>query len=242
MLKLEFFDITPREDPQKNIPPLSRAAVHIWQLHAESLEHLQVEEYLPLLTEIERKRAEAFVFPKDKNSFVLAQAYIRKILSLYTSIAPTEFKFRRGAKGKPFLANAVEPIQFNISHSKNLILFAVALQDEVGIDVEYIRSIETMDHIVQREFSPKEREEFESLMHKQEQSEYFFKTWTTKEAYLKWTGVGMRDGLNAIEFEQHFSQDNRLYGKIIDHSTQLACLGVAFAPRDHYFATVAISD
>ena len=102
--------------------------------------------------------------------------------------------------GKPILAknNSHPPLQFNVSHSHHLGLYAFAYSDYgIGIDLELIRPISNIISLAKRFFTEKEASYLESLS-PQEQIETFFRFWTAKEAYLKATGEGLV-GLDNIE-------------------------------------------
>ena len=60
----------------------------------------------------------------------------------------------------------------------------------IGVDIEKLRSYD--EKLAERFFS---KEEQEYLKHTDEKDENFTRIWTSKEAYGKFTGVGMEDGL-----------------------------------------------
>ena len=68
--------------------------------------------------------------------------------------APESLTFREAGGGKPKLANTDLPLRFNLSHSKTLAVLAIALDKEVGVDVEDIRPIEV--DVAKRFFSKAE--------------------------------------------------------------------------------------
>jgi 4'-phosphopantetheinyl transferase len=117
---------------------------------------------------------------------------LRMLLGNYLGIEAKHIKFRYGKRGKPGIANKYDgmPLDFNLSHSKNLVLYAFIRKREVGIDIEYIRPIPEMAQIVESYFSTKEKEKFFGLS-EERRKEYFFELWTRKEAFLKATGIGL---------------------------------------------------
>jgi 4'-phosphopantetheinyl transferase len=90
-------------------------------------------------------------------------------------------------------------LQFNVSHSEHLGMFAFSTGKELGIDVELIQEIPNLNQIVDICFSEFEKEWFydsePSL-----QKELFYKVWTCKEAFIKAIGTGLSFPLNEIEF------------------------------------------
>ncbi len=89
----------------------------------------------------------------------------------------------RAANGKPFLASAPH-VKFNLSHSHEMGLLVVALDVEVGADVERIRPLSDYRAIAARFFPPSEAA---ALGDERD----FFRRWTRIEAILKAQGVGL---------------------------------------------------
>jgi len=144
------------------------------------------------LSMAERERANRFRFDADRDRFVRSRAALRMILASYLSTAPEALVFREGAHGKPFVdspADAV-PLRFNLSHSDNLALVAVARGREVGVDVERVRPVSDMAGIAARFFSPLERQALDRVP-PERRLHAFFATWVLKEAYLKGCGDGL---------------------------------------------------
>ncbi|MCA9471389.1 MAG: 4'-phosphopantetheinyl transferase superfamily protein [Nitrospirales bacterium] len=114
------------------------------------------------------------------------------------SALPETLKFAQGPHGKPFLTNPTTPCyQFNVSHSHHHALYAVAVEREVGIDIEYHRRPLELHALIRRICSPAEQMVFSTLS-PPEFERCFFACWTRKEAYLKATGKGMSIPLSSI--------------------------------------------
>jgi len=79
-------------------------------------------------------------------------------------------------------------LQFNLSHSDGLAVYAISTQRRVGVDIEHVRPIRHAGLL--REFSPSERSTIH-LLPEDEQRKAFFRLWTCKEAYVKANGQGM---------------------------------------------------
>ena len=108
-----------------------------------------------------------------------AHEALRTILGRVTSV-PIEFAVAE--KGKPYLPGAPE-VRFNLAHSHELALVAVALGVEVGVDIERLRPLPEYAAIAERFFPPSEREGLDE--------HNFFSRWTRIEAQLKARGVGL---------------------------------------------------
>src|SRR5262249_38435202 len=97
-----------------------------------------VDQLRQLLSPQERARADRFRFEKDRNAFTIARGLLRIILGSYLQTTPSAIEFTYGSRGKPSVVSA-RPIQFNLSHSGDLAVYAITEGYEVGADVEYIR-------------------------------------------------------------------------------------------------------
>ncbi|MBC6476862.1 MAG: 4'-phosphopantetheinyl transferase superfamily protein [Hormoscilla sp. GM7CHS1pb] len=181
---------------------ISSDVVHVWRANL-NLPEQQIQQLLPTLSEDEQQRAARFYFQRDRLHFIAARGILRNILANYLSIAPIHIKFSYSPRGKPALAEDIEAnnttlgkLLFNLSHSHGLALYAIALDREIGIDLEYIREIEA-EQLAKRFFSDREYASI-SAVASPEQPRIFFHYWTCKEAYLKATGDGLA-GLEKIE-------------------------------------------
>jgi 4'-phosphopantetheinyl transferase len=117
---------------------------------------------------------------------------LRALLGRYLKLEPAKVQFVYNAWGKPTLApgSGQAALQFNVSHSGELALYAFARQAEVGIDIEFIRTDLDYEEIAERFFSSHERATLRSLP-AQVKGESFFRCWTRKEAYIKAKGQGL---------------------------------------------------
>jgi 4'-phosphopantetheinyl transferase len=144
------------------------------------------------LSSKELKRAASFNFKKDSDSFIKRRWFLRKMLGRYLKSPPESLKFSYSANGKPYICGEFldSGINFNLSHSYELALYAFTLNRRIGVDIEHIRPIAEMSEIVVRFFSAIEKEEWENISPSQKK-EAFFSYWSLKEAYLKARGEGL---------------------------------------------------
>lgn len=189
----------------KNTPvklSISRSELHIWRVDLNNISY-QFKDLISLLSPEEIKRSEHFMFERDQYRYQVTHSMKRLILANYLDCNPQCLRFEIGSHGKPALDNLQNPfkIQFNISHSRDLILIAITVEDLIGIDVEYYDkkcSIEGLGEII---FSPSEKLFFSALNSKEEKKEAFFRCWTRKEAYLKAIGIGLTQDLTSISVD-----------------------------------------
>jgi 4'-phosphopantetheinyl transferase len=161
---------------------LPAGEIHIWRL-ALDLELPALERYLGMLSPEERQRAKAY--PRDLDSFraIACRGRLREILSLYGAGEPAQIQFSLGPSGKPMLAGGAEP-HFNLARCEGQGLLALALDRELGVDLERIRPEVGFESIAESFFTPGEQD----LLQAQEPAarpRFFFSCWTLKEACLK---------------------------------------------------------
>jgi len=107
-------------------------------------------------------------------------------------------------------------LNFNLTHSGGLALFAVACGTQVGIDLEEIRPDFVRDKLAERFFSRAEVAQLTSLP-REMQTQGFFSCWTRKEAFLKAKGVGLSQALDQFSVSVHPHEPTRLLETKWDH-------------------------
>lgn len=191
------------DDSQTTLPALSPSVfeheVHVWCASTDMPDH-RVQSMQRVLATEEQTRADRFHFEKDRSRFIVARALLRVILGHYLACPPDELRFDYNPYGKPSLAPNFRnsTIQFNLSHSHALVLYAIAENRKVGIDVELIRPIDNLMGIAKSFFSPNETAELRSLSDEMK-PRGFLNCWTRKEAYIKAKGRGLSIPLSQFD-------------------------------------------
>lgn len=112
--------------------------------------------------------------------------------------APLSLSYAFSEYGKPYLRGG-KKLHFNLSHSGNYVVCAFS-DEEIGIDIQMQRK--RQGDIVRRFFSREDKELLERMTNGgMDSDEAFYCVWTVKEAYMKLTGEGMRQGLDASVIE-----------------------------------------
>ncbi len=175
--------------------------IHLWMTKPEELlEHNELlSTYSTLLTSAELTKQQRYKFPKDRHDALITRAFIRDLLSYYADVLPQDWQFEKGEKDKPEVVNCPLPLRFNISHTKDLIICAVTLEDDIGCDVENISRNNDVLAIADRYFSPQESNELFALPTEQQRNR-FFDYWTLKESYIKAWGLGLAIPLTDFSF------------------------------------------
>lgn len=187
-------DIATWSEPPE-APSLTTGEVHVWRLELDQPNSVLTEFRLTLDAD-ELERAGRFHFEKHRRHFVVGRGGLRYVLSRYLDVRPEELRFKYGLFGKPTLVG--DELRFNMSHSHGVALFAVAMDRELGVDVEHMRADFASADIARRFFSPLEVAAFNSLP-EPEQVAGFFRCWTRKEAYIKAIGRGLSEPLDAFD-------------------------------------------
>lgn len=185
----------------KEHPSLEPDAVHVWILPLE-VAGSRLGELGQLLDPEERERAARFKLPGLGRRFTVSRAGLRILLSRYLGTEPERLTFRYGSRGKPFLSpwRGQDHPQFNLAHSSELALVAVASGRIVGIDLERKQWKDSLQDIAKRYFSPTECELLQREVSREAKADRFFALWSMKEAILKATGEGIAD-LTKVEVQ-----------------------------------------
>jgi 4'-phosphopantetheinyl transferase len=152
------------------------------------------------LSEDERERAARYRFEEPRLRFVACRTALRQILASITNQRPAEIQFQYGEHGKPRLtstSSSEASIEFNVSHSRDLGLIAVAVGAPLGIDIEECNSNIKILKLAERFFAPAEADALKNLS-PEKQLAGFFRGWTCKEAYIKATGKGLAQSLSSF--------------------------------------------
>jgi 4'-phosphopantetheinyl transferase len=172
---------------------LGKGEVHVWRANMDSPE-FTLQKFQRILAADELLRAEGFILWRDRRRFIVGRGLLRILLSRYLDVDPAELRFSYNPYGKPFLANESidNTLAFSLSHSKNLVLYAVALNRKIGIDLEYIRFDFPWEEVARHFFFLQENAVLQDLPTDRKR-EVFFTEWTLKEAYSKAQGKGLKN-------------------------------------------------
>lgn len=180
-------------------------AVHVWRADGEGGFGTQVEAGFRTQVEAgvhisvaEHRRARAFRSPERGRAFARSRQGLRRVLAAYTGEAPAALSIAVDERGKPYLPGH-PALRFNLSHTDSIVLYAIAWDRPVGVDVERVREV-AYDAIARRFFTPGEHAVLVSLAPGARPAT-FFAAWTRKEAFLKAKGGGVASGLDGFEVE-----------------------------------------
>ena len=155
------------------------------------------------LNDQERERWQRFVYDGPRRRFALCRAALRSILCDRLGCENKRLEFETTEHGKPVALVDGTPISvsFNVSHSGEHGLIAVAPEGRLGVDVEERVVHRNMDLLIDGVFGPSEQAELASTRGG-DKLHLFFRLWTVKEALIKALGTGF--ALNPATFEVPF--------------------------------------
>lgn len=170
---------------------LKNDEIHIWNAALDQPAS-QIQRLIQTLSIDERVRAKRLRFEADRKRFIVGRGILRNILCGYLSIEPSRLRLNYGNHGKPAIVDnqGREMIQFNLSHSGGLALYAFTRVHAIGVDIEQIHDIPDMEQIAEHFFSVRENSVFRALPESKKR-EAFFNCWTRKEAFIKALGDGL---------------------------------------------------
>jgi len=178
-------------------PPAGSDQVHVWRVLVEPVVG-DLERLLDSVSDDERARAGELRHEDHRRRYLVARAVLRQVLARYTGLEARRLEFHLGEHGKPHLAAEVAAgLDFNLSHSGQVVLLAVAWGRRVGVDVEWTGRQVGWERVARRFFAAAEREALLQLPPPQRRGA-FFDCWTRKEAYLKARGRGLSAALGSF--------------------------------------------
>lgn len=184
----------------------------------------EFEQFWSILSDDEIIRAQKFVVSDAKESFVITRAILRVLIAKYLEIAPGDVYFEQNNYGKPYV-NGV-PLNFNVSHSRDISLLIFSRTQAVGVDIEFINHHLSFDNLAKRFFTDKENNYLSGLP-MAERMKAFFDIWSCKEALIKVKGESLFKIISKFSIDlfsnnsctnnvKHDFHDKNLYLQLID--------------------------
>ncbi|WP_043971075.1 MULTISPECIES: 4'-phosphopantetheinyl transferase family protein [Acinetobacter] len=161
----------------------------------------QIEIHVQALAQLLQKNKADFADLRLFNHYKKEQirTYRNTLLANQLLCSVDDLNFSKHEHGKPFLSS--HTLHFNHSHSQQY--YALAMSERVkdlGLDVEELDRKVRFDALAQHAFHA---EEYRIWQQQDQDAEYWFRVWTTKEAVLKASGLGIRLDLNSLNTQVH---------------------------------------
>lgn len=142
-----------------------------------------------------RRATESFRNAKVRRLKWLGEGMIRDLLENELRMQRGTYRIVRAEHGKPYVEGAFSPVFYNLSHSGDYVVCGLS-DREVGIDVQQVGRYRR--EVVRRFFHPDEIRQLEQCAEEM-RSDLFFRYWSAKESFLKYTGTGLSGSLSGFE-------------------------------------------
>lgn len=151
-----------------------------------------------LLTTGEIDRAALLKSEPAQRRCLAGRGLLREILGAYLGIDAKQVQLAAEEHGKPFLPEDPKNLCFNLAHSGDNLLLAIAVNRAVGIDLELIDPVKPLKEMARLVFSRREQEQLSQLASPRLETA-FYRNWVRKEACLKACGRGFSLPGNSFE-------------------------------------------
>ena len=213
---------------------------HVWRASVDYSES-KVNKVIGFLSRDEVERANRFYFERDRMQFIVRRGILKQIIANYLAIDPKNLLFEYNRFGKPFLItdSLKHDLRFNMSHSKNMAIYCIGYQKDVGIDIEYIQEDFEFHQIIDRFFSLNEKKHIQKITI-DKRREAFFRIWTRKEAVLKALGKGVSFPLQKVNVPYDRSSFTIRINSIGNQCKETSWYVQDLFPANNYIASIAI--
>ena len=178
---------------------------------------------LSYVSESTKKEVVLYKIEKVRRTKLLGEAMVHQLIRTIFGIH--QIKIIKGPHGKPYLKNKNQKAFFNLSHSGDYVICAIS-DREVGVDIEKIGRARM--EVAHRFFHLNEVKLLGNLL-AEDQRNLFFRYWSAKESYLKYTGSGLSSPLSS--FEVCFEENDIHIKK--EHSRLPLCIRECFIDKDY---------
>jgi 4'-phosphopantetheinyl transferase len=189
------------DNPRPIVTPV--ADVRLWWCELDRMP-VEAAALSSWLSASESARAARFGAESLRRRWIAGRAALRYVLAAHLGIAPPEVPIRRGARGRPELAEPEATLDFNVSHTGGVALIGVLAGDRdrvrIGVDVERRDRAVGAERLGRKFLTPRERAAHEALSI-DERRLRFLRSWTCKEAMSKATGDGLIAPFGSLDLD-----------------------------------------
>lgn len=157
----------------------------------------------------------------DKINYSITKAIVNLFFSKVKKVNYQEIKWQHGTYNKPYIRNHLG-INFNISHTTGCSIVTFS-RNNIGVDIENLKRNIDYSEIKNNFFMNSEK-----ILTLND----FYKHWVSKEAYLKYKGVGLTQSLESVEV----IDENDSVVKVIDRKNNIQKEILIFEKENYIFA------
>jgi len=151
---------------------------------------LELADKLALLPKNLQQQASRKRLRRDRQLSVCGKLLLQELLKAHNSIRSLD-DLKYNEYYRPYFENSPD---FNIAHSGNIVICAMADEGQIGIDIEQINKLDFADFT---DFFT--GNEWNGINTHADKFDGFYDFWTKKEAVLKAIGPGFHTPLNSID-------------------------------------------
>lgn len=169
----------------------------------ECLDPGLVSAYAKLLSPDEVAQHARFRFQQDRDRYLVTRALQRTVLADKLGEEAQALRFEREPHGKPRGLHASElgqRLSFNLSHTRDAVVMAIAVDCDVGVDIERTDGAAPLE-VMGTTMNASEAQAVLAADQGPQQDALFWSLWTLKECVVKATGEGLHAPLRRFGFE-----------------------------------------
>lgn len=180
----------------------------------------QIKHLYECLSIQEKIKSKNFINSYLSQQYIISHGLLRYLLAYYTKDNPQNIEYSFNQFDKPFLKNNNSNIQFNMSHSKDYVVYILALDCQVGIDIEWKSKNIDVQELSNLVLTKEEKIIFNKLR-SEEKLNNFYEVWTKKEAILKANGHGLSYPMKLINVMDGSKNNKKTYYQV--NNTEFYC-------------------
>lgn len=193
---------------------MDNSEINLWQGNIAAIEE-DYQHYWRILDPSEQQHASTIKNEQFHKRYVEIHARLRIVLGDVINVAPRQIRIHKADYGKPYLVDYPD-LAFNLSHTANKMVVAIADNCNLGVDIEQCKPRANLSALVDKCFAEVEKSYWQKLSRSQ-QIQAFYRFWTRKEAFVKATGRGIALGLKQCvinpESQNQFLTIPEVYGQ-----------------------------
>jgi len=205
-----------KEQDKEYCTELTAGRVDLWWVPVPDISVTKLyERYSSILSENEQQRFLSQRIPKGQLQFLLTRIVLRHIFSVYhDGYHPGYWRFGKSETGRPQVDGTQSKLQFNLTHTGDILLIALSSSGSPGVDAERLGRFVDVAAIATRYFDNAEAQHLLEAV-PEIKNELFLRMWTLKEAAVKAAGLGLSRALKRFSFSSpmtaHFAYQDSSY-------------------------------
>ena len=175
---------------------------------------------------------------RARAAYVACRSLLRALVSTYAHVPVDQIEIGQGEYGKPVVTYPTgKCVEFNISHSRQVSVLAMAPAVPIGVDVVEVAEVPEGQGFARRVLTDRELGVWSALQHNR-RAEWLGRVWAAKESYLKWIGVGLKVDPRTVDVSWLSGMSFRVAGEKGSFPAAYGCwrayegCQIAFVPGD----------